>query len=73
MKFGMMSSAELRACVERAHELRKEYLAQQVRVAKAAFYRLIRGLRHTAASAATGASAHPKCGPSMGMRTAHDV
>lgn len=73
MKFGIMSSAELRVCVERAHELRKEYLTQQLLVAKAVFYRLIRGLRHTATSVATGASANPKCGPSMGMRTAHDV
>lgn len=73
MKFGMMSSAELQSCVERAHELRREYIAQHLHLAKAAFYRMVLGLRHTATSVATGASANPKCGSSMSMRTAHDV
>ena len=70
MKLGITSSAELRSCAERAHELRRDYIRQQLRLGMAALYRLIHGSRHAAASAGTGASANPQRGSSMIMRAA---
>lgn len=68
MNFGTTSSVELRSCVERAHELRREYIAQQLKVGIAALFRLIRGSRP--AAAAGGASTKPQRGSSIVMRTA---
>jgi len=52
MNFGITSSVEPRSCVEQAHELRREYIAQQLDAGMTALFRLTRGLRSAAASAA---------------------
>lgn len=71
MNFGNASSVELRSCVERAHELRREYIAQQLDAGMAVLFRLIRGLRRAAASAG-GASTKPQRDSSVVMRTARE-
>jgi len=71
MNFGITSSVEPRSCVERAHELRREYIAQQLDAGMAALFRLIRGLR-SAAAAAAGASTKPQRGSPIVMRTARE-
>lgn len=58
MNFGITSSAELRSGVERAHELRRAYIAQQLHLGMAALSRLIHGSWHAATSAGTAASAN---------------
>jgi len=64
MKVGITSSAEVRSCIERAKELRSEYILQQLRLGMAALSRLIHGSWHKAAAAGSGIPAHRQ-------RTAH--
>lgn len=65
MNFNMTSSDELQSCIERAHELRREYISQQLRLGRAALNRLIHG-SWQAASAAV--SANPQRDLPMIMR-----
>lgn len=65
--FEIKSSADVRSCIEQAHELRREYLGQQLRLGMAALSRLIHGSRQAAASAEAGASANARRGASMAL------
>jgi hypothetical protein len=57
MKFEIKSSADVESSMQRAHELRKEYIAQLLRAGMAALSRLIHGSRHAAESGINGVSA----------------